>query len=219
MAAFSDNAARAAQSAANSVAVDARNRVKRVIPEVFDQPEDLTRNSIIARQKRLSSVRATKDVSADIAIKDLPQRWMSWHLGDEEQVRKPADIGMGKKHIMIPVVENLTSAEAKAAGVSVTVTPGGNLPPGTLQKLFGMTGPGGKLWWGRVRKGGAEGLWLRPARIGRRNLHAPKLLIAAKDRATYRPSLQGPMDAALRKAARLFPAKLRKAMRQQRWRR
>jgi hypothetical protein len=48
--------ARIAQRAANSTAIDARNRATALLPQVFDQPEQITAEAFQAHVKRLGNI-------------------------------------------------------------------------------------------------------------------------------------------------------------------
>ena len=115
---------------------------------------------------------------------------------------------------MIPRPENLDLPEVRELGVDVTLTKGGNMPLGTLRKLFAMTWSGGALFWGQLRPGGQRGIWARPMRKkGMESQSAPKLIVAAVDKASYTPSFEKPMRAAIRRATKTLPARLQRAMR------
>lgn len=219
--------ARIGQQAANSVSVDARRRVQQAINETFDHIEPITESAVFARQRRLNGVNATKGITAEIGIRSLQARWIGYHLGEGDNIRLPGVIGPADHEVMIPVWKNLQSKEARAAGIAVRPTRGQNLPAGALRRLFsnmgGQTWNGSqgtnKLFWGKIRPNGAKGLWLRPLRVKDKktrkvhNAHAPKLLIAARERVKYRPILQEPIKRAVRKASRQFPAKVREGVR------
>lgn len=210
MAGLVDDAARPLQAAANATARDARDRVHKAIDATFDKPESLTREAVAARQPHPSRASSTTGVSAAIEIKPLQHRWLRYALGEGEQTRKPGEIGPADSAVMIPVWENLQSAALLAMGINIIPTEGGNLPPGTLSKLFSMTGQGGVLWWGRVRDGGAEGIWARTE-------SGPMLLVAAKDQVSYDPILQAPLEKAVRAAARGFASHARDELKRNRW--
>lgn len=210
MAGLVDDAARPLQAAANATVRDARDRAHKAIDATFDRPETLTREAFLARQPHPSQATAVRGVSAAIEIKPLQNRWLKYALGDSEQTREPGEMGPADKAIMIPVWENLQSAAVLALGINVSPTEGGNMPPGTLSKLFSMTGAGGVLWWGRVRDGGKEGIWARTDQ-------GPLLLVAAEERVTYDPVLQAPLEKAVRQAARGFAGHAREELKRNRW--
>jgi hypothetical protein len=206
--------ARAAQSAYNSVAATARDEVRQAAERHFDNPEPATLDSFYARQRRHSTVDGVDDVTAAIGIREPAASWLGYHLGREDQERLPGEIGPANVAIMIPRSENLELPEVRELGVDVTLTKGGNMPVGTLRRLFSMTGPGGPLFWGQLRPGGQKGIWARPLRKGGVEAQAaPKLIVAAVDKATYTPSFEKPMRAAIRRATKTLPARLQRAMR------
>lgn len=206
--------ARAAQSAYNSVAASARDEVRQAAERHFDNPEPQTLNAFYARQRRHAGIGDVDDVTAAIGIREPAATWLGYHLGREEQERLPGEIGPANAAIMIPRPENLDLPEVRELGVDVTLTKGGNMPLGTLRKLFSMTGPGGALFWGQLRPGGQKGIWARPLRkAGVEAQSSPKLLVAAVDRANYTPSFEKPIRAAIRRATKTLPAKLQRAMR------
>lgn len=210
MAGLVEDAARPLQAAANATDRDARDRAHKAIDATLDKPEALTREAFLARQPRPSQATAVRGVSAAIEIKPLQHRWLKYALGEGEQTREPGEIGPANRAVMIPVWDNLQSTAVLALGINVSPTEGGNLPPGTLQKLFSMTGAGGSLWWGRVRDGGKEGIWARTA-------EGPRLLIAAEERVTYDPILQKPLEKAVKAAARGFAGHARTELKRNRW--
>lgn len=205
--------ARVAQQAANSISLEAKRNVEREIPQHFDEPEALTRESIYANVRRLNSVTDLRDVSAGIGIRAQQSEWLRFHVGDETQVRHPGQIGPANKHIFIPIRKNIESAAALAAGIRVRLTGGQNMPPGTLRRLFDQTGPRNPLFFGRIRPTGTLGLFLRPPRYRGVNEFAPKMLVAAIPRASYRPTFQAPLELAVRRASRRFPEKVRQGAR------
>src|SRR5690606_14157626 len=119
-----DDAARPLQAAANATARDARDRVHRAIDQVFDRPEELTRESFIARQPQPSRASAVRGVSATLEIKPLQHRWLRYALGEGEQKRQAGEIGPADTHVMIPIWDNLQSAAVLALGINVTPTDG-----------------------------------------------------------------------------------------------
>lgn len=207
-------AARAAQSAYNGVALQARDEVRQAAERHFDNPEPQTLESFYARQRRHSGVGDVDDVTAAIGIRAPADRWLSYHLGGGDQERLPGEIGPANAAIMIPRPENLDLPEVREVVGDVQLTKGGNMPMGTLRRLFGMTGPGGSLFWGQLRPGGQKGIWARPLRkAGMKSQSSPKLIVAAVPKATYTPSFEKPMRAAIRRATKTLPARLQKAMR------
>nr|WP_295884191.1 hypothetical protein [uncultured Devosia sp.] len=206
--------ARAAQSAYNGVAANARDEVRQAAERHFDNPEQITLDSFYARQRRHSGVESVDDVTAAIGIRDPAATWLGYHVGREDRERLPGEIGPANTSIMIPRPENLDSPEVRELGVDVTLTKGGNMPLGTLRRLFSMTGPGGPLFWGQLRPGGQRGIWARPLRKkGLESQSSPKLIVAAVDKANYQPSFEKPMRAAIRRATKTLPARLQRAMR------
>ncbi|GLQ53610.1 hypothetical protein [Devosia nitrariae] len=206
--------ARAAQSAYNGIALQARDEVRTAADRHFDNPEPQTLDAFYARQRRHASVHDVDDVTAAVGIREPAARWLGYHLGRHDQERLPGEIGPANAAIMIPRPENLDLPEVRELGVDVTLTKGGNMPMGMLRKLFSMTGPGGALFWGQLRPGGQRGIWARPLRKkGVKGQSAPKLIVAAVDRANYQPSFERPMRAAIRRATKTLPSRLTRAMR------
>lgn len=143
---------RAIQFALNGVAIDAAKRAPAVIQQNVDRPTPWSTRTFFAKKGKLSGLTG-KGLDQQSAI-------FKYLMGDDpEQTRRPGDVGLAKRSIMLPVWANL-----KPLGIKPNAR--GNVPKTALAKIFANVEHG--AFYGRpviMGKRRGDGLWARPGRI------------------------------------------------------
>lgn len=111
-----DRFPRAVQFALTGVAIDATNRFRDRVPEIFHGPNKLTRDALryTVDKDLLGKVQSVDEAKADVFVLPLQSSWLKYAFGDGENVRQPGDVGIeayfgDQNSIRVPVGQNLSS--------------------------------------------------------------------------------------------------------------
>lgn len=229
---------RAIQYALNGVAIEAAKRAPAMLGKELETPTPWSMRAFFAEKGKLSEANGKRldQLSSAIRVKDQQSPIFKYLLGDRGSVtRRPGDVGMARKSILLPVWANL-------AAIGIKPNSKGNLPKGALDSVFANAANG--AFWGRPRILGRQrpdGLWARPERawvdakgnrwVGRNssgkldksirpargeakraNMGVPKLLFVAVPHTRHLTILQRPVEKLAGRAMSTMGEKLTKEL-------
>lgn len=91
-----DRFPRAVQFALTGVAIDAVNRFRGEIPNIWHRPNRATRNALryAVDKDLLGRVTSVGEAKAAVFVQDLQSIWLKYSFGDGPQIRTGGDVGI-----------------------------------------------------------------------------------------------------------------------------
>lgn len=152
-----DRFPRAVQFALTGVAVDAVNRFRADIPNIWHTPNKATRDAMryVVDKDLLGRVASVGEASAAVFVQDLASTWLKFGFGDGVNTRTPGDVGIeayfcDQNSIRVPINDNL-----RRTGLG-SPTAGGKLPGKDAKRIARLAAAGYKRNTGGATKAGAS---------------------------------------------------------------
>lgn len=162
----SKRAPRATQFALNGIAISAAKESSKVVAKALDRPTPWALRAFFAVKGNLgqASKVGIKNLWSAIKVKDQQSTVFKYLFGDGRNDRRPGDVGLAEKSILLPVESNLKS-------IGIKMTSKGNLPKNAVSRIMSNSANG--AFWskarmirvGSVRRKLPAGLYARPAKI------------------------------------------------------
>lgn len=218
----------------NGVAREAREDIIDELQSdrVIDRPAPFTlrgiRNQFTSLKTDTLNGVLRDQVSSSVYIADQQSTYMKYLFGQQDNIRKPGDVGPADTKIFLPIWANL----ARYEGVNPLY--GGGIPRNTLKSMARragnpIVGADGTiqrvgsasttardkrkngLFWGQPTFGGRQmqpGIWSRGKKVNGQWDRGPRLLIAFVDETKHKPIMQAPWDRITRRAMDGLPNRL-----------
>ena len=161
---------RAVQFALNGIAIEAAKKSGPIVSKALDKPTAWSTRAFVAVKGNLGAARGQSldKLWSAIHVKKQQSTVFKYLFGEGRNARRPGDVGMASKSILLPVWANL-----KAIGIKPTKA--GNLPKDAIDRITAKAANG--AFWRkahfmgitkgdrRMRRKMPAGLYARPARI------------------------------------------------------
>ncbi|WP_298958546.1 hypothetical protein [uncultured Methylobacterium sp.] len=120
-----DRFPRAVQYALTGVAIDAVNRFRGEIPNVWHAPNKATRDALryTVDKDALGRIASVGEAKASVFVQALQSTWLKYSFGDGRQARPGGDVGIeayfaDQTRVAIPVNDNLHRAGLGSSGAN-----------------------------------------------------------------------------------------------------